>query len=182
MSAPASEKDGLSMKRAALAFLALGTAAIAAPPPPPLPNIAPVAQRYLRALKDRDIKTYGALLADDFVGDDPMQRNLHDRGAWLDQTTRELQHPRYDVTPERVFYGSHSINGAPMQRLVIVEPVSNFSFGVVGSPDCCEWHRIETLTLAGEKIAKIERSPLYDTELSQPGFRTDIPESNEPHY
>tara|TARA_B100000378_G_scaffold272709_1_gene264623 strand:+ start:719 stop:1231 length:513 start_codon:yes stop_codon:yes gene_type:complete len=170
------------MKRLALAFLAMGSAAIAAPPPPPLPNVAPVAQRYLRALKDRDIKTYGGLLADDFVGADPEQPQLPDRSAWLDETSREFQHPRYSVTPERVFYGSHDVNGRFTQQLVIVERVVNFSFGLVGSPDCCSWHRVETLTLEGEKIAKIERSALYDTELSQTGFRTDIPESDQPHY
>ncbi len=56
---------------------------------------------------------------------------------------------------------------------MLVERVSNFADPP--HSDCCAYYRTEILVLEAGKVMKIGRSMLFDTQLSEAGKRTDIP-------
>lgn len=81
----------------------------------------------------------------------------------------------FHVTIMKVFQGSATEAGRHRQRIMLVERISIFRLrgGVPG--DCCAWYLTEMLTMDSGKVARIDRSTLYATDLSATGKRTDIP-------
>lgn len=156
--------------------------AIAVPPPPPMPEVLEPTQAILHAMTAKDIRAYDAVLADSFVGykngdlSDPQTRE-----AWLKEMTEAFANPAFGVRFMQVFQGSVLVGGKLRQQVVLVEHVSNYALRSNGIPgDCCGFYVTETITIDGGKVVRIDRSPLYDNELSATGERTDIRQPGAP--
>ncbi|WP_314716984.1 nuclear transport factor 2 family protein [Sphingobium yanoikuyae] len=155
--------------------LLIAAPASAVPPPPPPPAALNAAQTFIAALTSKDLAAYGDALADDFSGYESESQTPQDRAAWLGKMRDAFANDSFHVTIMKVFQGSATVAGRHRQRIMVVERISNFPLrdGVPG--DCCAWYLTETLTMDGGKVARIDRSTLYATELSATGKRTDIP-------
>lgn len=163
--------------RAALlvaASLFLAHPACAVPPPPPASDTLHAVQAMIRALKEKDLAGYQALLAEDFVARKSEDGPIISREDWLDDMGQAFSNEVLSITILHVYEGSAIVEGAFRPQVMLVEHVSNYALrdGIPG--DCCGFYLTETLTLAGAKIKRIERSTLFDNELSQAGARTDL--------
>lgn len=165
-----------SSKVMALAAIVLGFAcpAAAVPPPPPFPDTLAATQAVIAAMTKKDFAGYDSVLANDFVGYKSENGQAIDRGAWLREMKIAFDNKAFGVTITHVFEGAATVDGKFRPQVMLVERVSNFGLrnGLPG--DCCAYYLTETLTLDGGKIARIDRSTLFQNELSKTGERTDL--------
>lgn len=163
------------MRYLAVLTLFLAAPASAVPPPPPLPEAVDATQAIIRALTVKDFAAYEKLLSDGFVGYKNDGSEQRTREAWLREMAEAFSNPVFSVTIRHVFSGGRSIDGVLRQQVMLVENVRNYPARGNGIPgDCCEYYLTETITFDGGKVMRIDRSPLYDTQLSNEGRRTDL--------
>jgi hypothetical protein len=145
--------------------LLLTVPAAAAPPPPPPTALLDTTQAYIRSLNAKDSASYGSLLAAGFAGYDIDGKGPLNRDRWMKKINDAFASKAFFATVRQVFSDG--------ERIMLIERINHIQLrdGVPG--DCCVYHLAETLTLDGGKIVRIDRSPMFDTELSPTGERTD---------
>jgi len=156
------------------AFLVLLAApAVCVPPAPPSPDALNAVQGLIRSMNTKDYVAYSGKLADNFVGHAVGEREPQSREVWLRDTRAAFDKESFKVSVTKVYFGS-TTHGPFRQQVMLVEQITDFP--LLGSlrSDCCSFFLTETLTLEGSKIVQIDRSPLFMTELSTTGERTDL--------
>lgn len=164
-------RKGLMLLCAASIFLAAPAHAI--PPPPPSPDGLKVAQAFIRASIDKDLPLYSSLLSDQFMAADPEANKIVPKAEWLNSMAEAFQNKWLQIKILHVFYGDRIVGTGLQYQIMIVERLANYPDPP--HSDCCTFYRTETLILDGDKVSRLIRSIPFDSELSDTGKRTDIP-------
>ncbi|WP_165912385.1 hypothetical protein [Novosphingobium sp. PhB165] len=158
----------------AAAILVFACPAAAVPPPPPLPDTINAVQAIIAAMTSKDFAGYDHVLADNFVGHKAEANEVLNRESWLHEIHEAFDNKVFSVTVVNVYEGATTTDGKFRPQVMLIERVSNFGLhgGIPG--DCCAYYLTETLTLENGKVIRIDRSPLFSSELSKTGERTDL--------
>ena len=151
--------------------VAFPSSLLAAPPPPPNSADLVSLQDYIAGLTTADDeKTYGAM-ADDLRVTRSGVVTAKSKAEWMQSVWSHLAGgPDHGVTIDNVYYGiDPSATGDFSNKAQISERVER----VLGH--CCIYHRMETLTFRGGKIARIDRSDELATLLKPNGHRQEEP-------